>query len=87
MSVFDSSVCSLVCKSKSCEVSERIALGIYVKMLLKSQNVILDNGLYVERKILEELSKEQSPVTMTSCSVNVSVFLQMKSGPQSSQEF
>ena len=77
----------VVCKSKSCEVSERIALRIYVKMLLKSLNVILNNGLYVERKILEKLSKEQSPVTMTSCSVNVSVFLQMKSGPQSSQEF
>ena len=63
MSVFDSSVCSLVCKSKSCEVSERIALRIYLKMLLKSLNVILKDGLYVERRTLEELSKEWSPVT------------------------
>ena len=50
----------VVCKSKSCEVSERIALRIYLKMLLKFLNVILEDGLYVEKKLWKSYQKSEA---------------------------
>ena len=61
-------------------------------MLLKFPNVILEDGLYVEKKLWKSYQKsgvllQGKRKTTSSCPANVSVFLRVKSGSQSSQEF